>query len=157
MFSPRITAHLLRYMLVLVFLAFGYVKFFPFEAEGVAPLIAAHPFLSWLIPAFGKAGASMFLGVAEIAAGLLLAVNPYAPRVAIMGGIIACVTFATTVTLFFFLPGVFEASAGGFPAISGTGGFLLKDTVLLAASFFCLAESVTAVQSTDRSIASGKD
>ena len=142
----------LRYALVLVFLAFGYVKFFPFEANGVEPLIAAHPLLSWLMPAFGKAGASAFLGVTEIAAGLLLAAHVFAPRAGIIGGVIACVTFATTVTLFFFLPGVFEASAGGFPAISGTGGFLLKDTVLFAASLSCLIESVevTRIEGRDR-------
>lgn len=144
MLSQRTTSLVLRYSLVLVFLAFGYVKFFPFEADGVAPLIDAHPALSWLTPAFGKAGASMFLGVAEITAGLLLAAHVFAPRAAIVGGVIACATFATTVTLFFFLPGVFEASAGGFPAISGTGGFLLKDVVLFAASLACLIESIGA-------------
>lgn len=137
----------LRYALVLVFLAFGYVKFFPFEADGVEPLIAAHPLLSWLLPTFGKAGASMFLGVTEIAAGLLLAAHVLSPRAAVVGGLIACLTFLTTVTLFFFLPGVFEASAGGFPAISGTGGFLLKDVVLFTASLACLIESLTAARS----------
>lgn len=124
---------ILRVALVTVFLAFGYVKFFPFEADGVEPLIRAHPLLGWLLPAFGKAGASMFLGVVEIAAGLLLLAGFRSAWASLAGGLLTLVIFAITVTLFFFLPGLFEASAGGFPAISGTGGFLLKDAVLFAA------------------------
>jgi uncharacterized membrane protein YkgB len=141
----RISAAALRASLGLVFLAFGYVKFFAFEAEGVAPLIAAHPALSWL-GMFGQAGASAFLGVVELAAGVLLLAGFFAPRAGLIGGVLGMITFAVTVTLFFFVPGVFEASAGGFPAISGTGGFLLKDTVLFAASLACFADSAAALR-----------
>ncbi|HEV7234493.1 MAG TPA: DUF417 family protein, partial [Sphingorhabdus sp.] len=114
----------LRLTLAIVFLAFGYVKFFPFEADGVEPLIAAHPALGWLLPLFGKAGASAFLGIVEIAAGLALLVGFRSAAANLLGGVLTLITFAITVSLFFFLPGVFEESAGGFPAISGTGGFL---------------------------------
>ena len=134
----------LRLTLVTVFLAFGYVKFFPFEADGVEPLIAAHPLLSWLLPAFGKAGASAFLGIVEITAGLLLLAGFRSRIASLAGGLLTLVTFAITVTLFFFIPGVFEASAGGFPAISGTGGFLLKDAVLFAAGLVFVADALPA-------------
>ena len=77
--TPDATVSILRYALVLIFLAFGYVKFFPFEAKGVEPLIAAHPLLSWLMPSLGRDGASAFLGVVEIATGLLLACGPPKP------------------------------------------------------------------------------
>lgn len=130
----RLPTEVLRWALVLVFLAFGYVKFFAFEAEGVAPLIAAHPALSWA-GALGKAGASAFLGVVELLAALTLAMGARVPLAGIAGGVLAMLTFAVTVSLFLFLPGVWEASAGGFPAISGTGGFLLKDVVLFATGF----------------------
>lgn len=49
------------------------------------------------------------------------------------------------ITLSFFVttPGVAESSAGGFPAISAMPGqFLLKDTVLLAASLVLLLNSI---------------
>jgi reactive chlorine resistance protein C len=128
-----VSNHILRLTLAIVFLAFGYVKFFPFEADGVEPLIAAHPALSWLLPLFGKAGASAFLGVVEITAGIALLIGFRSVLANLFGGILTLVTFTITVSLFVFIPGVFEESAGGFPAISGTGGFLLKDTVLLAA------------------------
>lgn len=145
MLDLRSAQTFVRATLVIVFLAFGYVKFFPFEAKGVAPLIAAHPLLSWMAP-FGPEFGSRFLGVFEIATGLLLAVRPWSPRVSALGGILGMATFFTTVTLFFFLPGVWEASAGGFPAISGTGGFLLKDAVLFAASYLCLVDSLEAAR-----------
>jgi uncharacterized membrane protein YkgB len=142
----RLAIAVLRTTLVIVFLAFGYVKFFAFEADGVAPLIGAHPLLAWLAPTFGHAGASAFLGVFEITAGLLLATRLFAPRLSALGGVMGMATFFVTVTLFWFVPGVFEASAGGFPAISGTGGFLLKDAVLFGASFVCLADSLDAMR-----------
>ena len=145
MLDLRSANTLVRATLVIVFLAFGYVKFFPFEAKGVAPLIAAHPLLSWMTP-FGPEFGSRFLGVFEIATGLLLAARPWSPRVSALGGLLGMGTFLTTVTLFFFLPGVWEASAGGFPAISGTGGFLLKDAVLFAASYLCLVDSLEAAR-----------
>jgi len=140
--TPRTSLGVLRGALVLVFLAFGYVKFFPFEAKGVEPLIAAHPALSWALPLFGQAGASAFLGVVEITAGVLLAIGYRSTLASLAGGLLAMITFAITVTLFFFIPHVFEPTAGGFPAISGTGGFLLKDTVLFAAGLVFFTEAL---------------
>lgn len=145
MLDLRSATTLVRVTLVIVFIAFGYVKFFPFEAKGVAPLIAAHPLLSWMTP-FGPEFGSRFLGVFEIATGLLLATRPWSPRLSAVGGVLGMATFFTTITLFLFLPGVWEASAGGFPAISGTGGFLMKDIVLFAASYLCLADSLAAAR-----------
>ena len=139
----------LQASLALVFLAFGYVKFFKFEAEGVAPLIAAHPALMCL-GGLGQAGASAFLGVVEIAAGLLILAGMRSAWAGVAGGALAMVTFAITVSLFLFLPGVFEASAGGFPAISGTGGFLLKDAVLFAAGFLICADAAGRLSLFDR-------
>jgi uncharacterized membrane protein YkgB len=50
---------------------------------------------------------------------------------------------AGTLTFFLSTPGVAEATAGGFPAISAAPGqFLLKDLVLLAASLSLLLASV---------------
>ena len=45
----------------------------------------------------------------------------------------------------FSLPG-WEKSLGGFPALSGSGGFLLKDVVLLGAALFTLGDSLAADQ-----------
>lgn len=135
-------SNVLRVSTALVFLAFGYVKFFPFEVDAVEPLIAAHPLLSWLLPTFGRTGACAFLGVVEITAGVLILLGFRSALAGIAGGVLTLVTFFITVSMFMFIPGVFEASAGGFPAISGTGSFLLKDTVLFAAGLVFLAQGL---------------
>lgn len=114
--ASSLTYPILRGALVLVFLAFGYVKFFPFEADGVEPPRAAHPGLSWLLPMFGKAGAPVFLGIIEVAAGLALLLGLRFAVANLLGGILTLIIFAITVSRSFFLPGAFEASAGGFPA-----------------------------------------
>lgn len=51
--------------------------------------------------------------------------------------------FLMTLSFLFSLPG-WEPSLGGFPALSGSGGFLLKDAVLLGAALWSLGESLGA-------------
>jgi reactive chlorine resistance protein C len=52
-------------------------------------------------------------------------------------------TYRITLTFFLSIPGVAEATAGGFPAISAAPGqFLLKDLVLVAASLSLFLASV---------------
>lgn len=63
------------------------------------------------------------------------------------GGLLATATFALTLTFVFTAPG-WEASLGGFPALSVLPGqFLLKDALLLSASVFLLGESLRALRS----------
>jgi uncharacterized membrane protein YkgB len=45
-----------------------------------------------------------------------------------------------TVTIIPFMPDGWAASAGGFPAMQGNVAFLMKDFVLLAASFYLLKQ-----------------
>jgi uncharacterized membrane protein YkgB len=52
-------------------------------------------------------------------------------------------TFLATLSFLFSLPG-WEKSLGGFLGLSGSGGFLLKDVVLLGASLFTLGDSLSA-------------
>jgi hypothetical protein len=49
-----------------------------------------------------------------------------------------------------FMPGVWEPSAGGFPAMTGTGAFLMKDLVLLAVSFYLLKQDLQRVALEER-------
>ena len=140
----RIAMGSLRTTLALVFAAFGTAKFFPYEADAVAPLMAFHPLLAWLPDVLGPASAARFLGVFELATALLLLASLRWTVAGILGGAMATWTFVVTSSLLLFVPGVFEASAGGFPAVSGFGQFLLKDVVLLAASAAVLADAVAA-------------
>src|SRR5918996_6147066 len=66
--------HLTRASMVIMFLFFGYQKWFEYEAQALIPYISNGPLIFWLYPAFGIRGATWFLGVAEwLFAALLLA------------------------------------------------------------------------------------
>jgi hypothetical protein len=67
---------------------------------------------------------------------------PYKPA-AIVGSLTAIATFTVTLSFIFTAPG-WEASLGGFPAISVVPGqFLLKDLVLLAAAISLLGKALS--------------
>jgi uncharacterized membrane protein YkgB len=139
---------LARYGLVIVIAWFGVLKFTEYEANGIYPLVSESPFMSWLYGIFSVYTFSVLLGVFEVAAAVLLAVKPWWPRLSILGSLLAIVLFIATVSFLFTTPGVFEASAGGFPALSTTGGFLIKDVALLGISAWTLADALRATRST---------
>ena len=62
------------------------------------------------------------------------------------GLITAQLRVLSTVSFLFTTPGVGEPAGGGFPAISLTGEFLLKDIPLLGLSFWTLAEAIRAIK-----------
>ena len=126
---------------VLPLLLIGGLKFTRLEVEALRPLIGGTPWLAWLYPAFGEAGASYLLGVVEIATALLLVASPWSPRAGVVGGALGGLTFLVTTSLLFALP-VWEASLGGFPALGAAGQFLIKDVALLGISLVVLGESL---------------
>lgn len=135
--------YLLRYGLVLVLAWIGAMKFTAYEANGIQGLVATSPLMSWMYGVLSLQGVSNLLGVVEISTALLIALRPLSARLAIIGSCLAILTFLTTLTFLFSLPG-WEPSLGGFPALSDSGGFLLKDAVLFGASVWSLGEALTA-------------
>jgi uncharacterized membrane protein YkgB len=134
--------HFMRASMVVIFLFFGYQKWFEYEAEVLIPYISNGPLIFWMYPVFGIRGASWFLGVSEWLFGALLFLGFWSKRLGILGALGSCITFAMTVTIIPFMPGGWAASAGGFPAMTGNVPFLMKDVVLLAASFYLLKQDV---------------
>ena len=132
---------LLRYGLVLVLGWIGAMKFTAYEAEGIKPLIETSPLMSWMYKFLSIQATSNVIGVAEITAAVLIAIRPISARFSAIGSVLAVFTFLATLTFLFSLPG-WEKSLGGFPALSGSGGFLLKDIVLLGASLWTLSDSL---------------
>ncbi len=132
---------LVRYGLVFVLLWIGTMKFTGYEAEGIKPLVATSPLLRWLYNSLSVQAVSNVFGITEIVTGVLIALRPLSARAAALGSILAIAIFLTTLTFLFTLPG-WEKSLGGFPALSGSGGFLLKDLVLLGASVWSLGDSL---------------
>jgi uncharacterized membrane protein YkgB len=125
---------------VLPLLMIGGMKFTSVEIEALRPLIAATPWLAWLYPLFGTAGASYLLGVVEIAAALLLLAAPVSARAGVLGGALAALTFAVTCSLMLALP-IWEPTLG-FPALGPIGQFLIKDVALLGIALVVLGESL---------------
>src|SRR5258706_15318808 len=73
-------AIVLRYSLVLFFVGFGLFKFTPQEAAGVQPMIANSPALFWIYRLFDVRHGSDFIGIIEIAFGVLTAMRPFQPK-----------------------------------------------------------------------------
>lgn len=129
--------HSARYGLVLVLLWIGGMKFTAYEAAGISGFVANSPLMSWAYSLFSVQGFSAVLGAAEIVIALLIASRPLSARVALVGSASAAGMFLTTLSFLLTTPGVWEASAGGFPALSVVPGqFLAKDFVLFGASLW---------------------
>src|SRR3954451_22343911 len=139
--------HITRYGLVIVLLWIGGMKFTSYEAAGIKALRARSPPMGWGDRFRWGGGVSAFLGVVEIAIGLLIAARPLWAMGSAVGGALASGMFLTTLSFLLTTPG-WEPSLGGFPALSAMPGqFLLKDVVLLGASLFTAGESLEAAGS----------
>ena len=143
--------NLVRASMVIIFLFFGYQKWFDYEAQALIPYISNGPLISWMYPVFGVRGACYFLGVSEWGFGVLLFLGFWNKKLGILGAIGSCFSFLATLTIIPFMPDGWAASAGGFPAMTGTTAFLMKDLVLLAVSFYLLKQDVVRVYSAEAS------
>lgn len=133
--------HLVRASMVIMFLFFGYQKWWEYEAKVLIPFIEHGPLIWWMYPVFGVRGASWFLGVAEWTFGSLIFAGYWNKRLGVLGAAGSVVTFVMTVTIIPFMPNGWDPAAG-FPAMAGNVPFLWKDIVLLAVSFYLLKQDV---------------
>jgi uncharacterized membrane protein YkgB len=133
--------HAVRYSLALVLLWIGGMKFTAYEAEGISGFVSHSPLMSWAYSVFSVQGFSALLGGTEIAVALLIAARPLSARAALVGSGWAVGMFLTTLSFLLTTPGVWEASAGGFPALSVLPGqFLAKDFVLFGTSLWLFGD-----------------
>src|SRR5262249_39577608 len=128
--------------MVIIFVFFGYQKWFAYEAQALIPYISHGPLISWMYPVFGIRGASWFLGVSEWLFGALLFLGFWNKPLGMLGALGSCLSFIATVRFFPFMPVGWPPSAGGFPAMTGNVPFLMKDVVLFAASVYLLKQDV---------------
>ena len=133
--------HLVRASMVLIFVLFGYQKWFAYEAETLIPFISNGPLIFWIYPVFGIRGASWFLGGSEWLFAALLFWGFWNKKAGILGALGCCFAMIGTVTIIPFMPDGWDAAAG-FPAMKGNVAFLMKDVVLLAVSFYLLKQDV---------------
>jgi uncharacterized membrane protein YkgB len=140
--AAAIGEEVMRYGLVTVLLWIGGMKFTSYEAEAIQGLVASSPFMSWIYSVMSVGAVSALIGVAEVTIAGLIAIGPWSARAAMIGGALAAGQFATTLSFMLSAPGVFEASLGGFPALSVVPGqFLIKDVVLLGVAIRVFGEA----------------
>ena len=137
--------HLLRASMVIIFLFFGYQKWFAYEVGRLIPFISNGPLIFWLYPLLGMRGATLLLGISEWTFGTLLFLGFWNKTLGILGALGSVATFVGTVTIIPFMPEGWDAAAGGFPAMTGNVPFLMKDVVLLAVSVYLLKQDVQRV------------
>jgi len=137
--------HLIRASMVIIYLFFGYQKWFQYEADALIPYISHGPLIFWMYSVFGIRGATYFLGVSEWLFGALLFAGFWNKKLGILGALGSCFSFIATSTIIPFMPDGWAASAGGFPAMTEHVAFLMKDILLLTASFYLLKQDVARV------------
>src|SRR6201993_24990 len=140
--AEHLDYHVGRASMVIMFLFFGYQKWFPYEFERLVPFISNRPLIWWLPPVFGHAGATCCLGASEWTFGSLLLAGFWDKRLGVLGPLGSTGTFIATVTIIPFMPEGWDIAAGGFPAMTGNVPFLMKDVVLLAVSLHLLRQDV---------------
>jgi uncharacterized membrane protein YkgB len=136
--------HFIRASLVIIYLFFGYQKWFEYEAQELIPFISSGPLISWMYPVLGVRGATWFLGVSEWLFGALLFLGFWNKKLGILGALGSCFSMLATLTIIPWMPDGWAPSAG-FPAMTVNVAFLLKDLVILAASFYLLRQDALRV------------
>jgi reactive chlorine resistance protein C len=134
-----------RYGLAVVLLLIGFLKFTAEEAAGIQPLVAQSPFMSWMYAILSVQGVSNLIGAIEVAVAVLLALRPFSAKASFAGSLGSIVTFLLTTSFLFSTPGAVQLSHG-LALLGDAGQFLIKDLVLLGASFWTAAEALAAVQ-----------
>jgi uncharacterized membrane protein YkgB len=100
-------------------------------------LVEHSPLMSWMYNLLGVQGVSNVIG--------LMALRPLFPKASFVGSLAAVVTFLLTVSFLFSTPGAVQLKYA-FPVLGDAGQFLIKDLVLLGASFWTAAEAHRAAQ-----------
>lgn len=139
--AHSIGASILRSALAVNLVWIGALKFEEYEVENIRPLVSSSPLLSPVAEKLGEKSTARIVGLTEIACGSLIAAQPFAPRASMIGSLGAIGIFATTLSFLATTPGAWQEDHGA-PKLSMVGQFLVKDSVLLGASFLTAAESL---------------
>jgi len=166
----RVGVGLLRLGLIIVLCWIGGLKFADYEADGIVPLGANSPLMSFfyhypapeyrqymnkegeVIPAHqqwhksnGTYSFSHGLGGVIVLIGVLIATYPILPQVSAVGSFLLILMSLTTLSFLVTTPEAWVpalgASTHGFPYLSGAGRLIIKDAIMLGAAVVTLADS----------------
>lgn len=133
--------HVISLGMIVMLLWAGSYKMTGPGAEGIIPLVANSPLISWHFRVFGPYIGSDLIGLTEWTAAVLIAAGYMKPQVGILGGLVAVVIFATTSTMVVTTPGAIIAVPGisYLRFMSFLGLFLFKDVISLGVSFYLIS------------------
>jgi uncharacterized membrane protein YkgB len=166
----RFGMSMLRLGLVIVLVWIGGLKFASYEADGIVPLVANSPFMSFLyhfpapeyrqhmnkegqvVPANeqwnesnGTYPVSYGLGVIIMSLGILIALYPIWPQISAVGSFLLILMSLTTLSFLVTTPEAWVPALGdphyGFPYLSGAGRLVLKDCIMLGAAILTMADA----------------
>ena len=166
----RLGMGMLRLGLVVVLIWIGGLKFARYEADGIVPLVANSPVMSFfyhhpapeyrpymnregeVIPAHrdwhetnGTYPFAFGLGMVIVTIGILIALHPVFPQVAAAGSFLLILMSLTTLSFLITTPEAWVPALGdsahGFPFLSGTGRLVIKDAIMLGAAVTTMADS----------------
>lgn len=168
--SDRLGVILARFGLIVVLLWIGGLKVYKYEADGIVPFVANSPTMSFLYryPApdykdhmnpegkfvpenrawHERNGTYLFsygLGAVICLYGLMLALNPWYPGIAAVGGFMVAIMSLVTLSFLITTPENWVPNLGdtehGFPYLSGRGRLVIKDVIMLGAAVVVMADS----------------
>ncbi len=170
--ADRIGVTVTRLGLILVLLWIGSLKAFKYEAQGIVPLVANSPLMSFfyedpegykthmnpegaLVPAnrewHEKNHTFSFaygLGAVIVLYGLMLCLHPWLPQVAAAGGFLVFLMSFVTLSFLATTPECWVPALGdvnhGFPFLSGAGRLVVKDAIMMGAALVVMADSAKA-------------
>ena len=149
--STRMGGYAIIVSLSIIFLWFGCLKFTSYEESGIAGFVLNNPLITWIYGVFGTGGGGQFLGIFEIATGLLIAGRLVNPRLGLIGGLMGMFTFFITLVCLLTTPGVIQPGFDGPFALSAVPGqFLLKDLGLFAACLWIAGTSLSQIRASRR-------
>jgi uncharacterized membrane protein YkgB len=169
----RLGISMTRVGLVVVMVWIGSLKIFMYEDEGIVPFVANSPFMSFFyqqpageyrkhmnregefVPSnrewHQQNGTYRFaygLGSVIVAYGVMIALNPWLPRVSALGSFLVFVMSFVTLSFLITTPECWVPSFGssehGFPLLSGAGRLVIKDAIMMGAALVTMADSAKA-------------
>lgn len=163
----------LRFALVVVLFWIGGLKFANYEADGIVPLVANSPFMSffyhhsapeyrqhmnregelnddnrWWHETNGTYEFAHALGCVIILIGCLIALHPLRPQIAAVGSLLLILMAFTTLSFLVTTPEAWVPALGdtahGFPFLSIAGRLIVKDVIMLGAAIVTMSDSARA-------------
>lgn len=121
--------------MIVMLLWAGSYKWTAQGAEGIIPLVANSPLISWHFELFGPYVGSDLIGLTEMIGAILIIAGYVKPKAGIVGGLITTGMFFTTSTMVITTPGAIT-TVHGMHYMSFLGLFLYKDIISFGVSLY---------------------